>query len=165
MTPRQFAALSVAAVVSAVAAIAVYTSSVEWSTATQGGEALFASLPNQIDQDASSHLVRLVDRKGDELAAVIVGNARLDASGLGNSGTYVRRPRDAQTWLANTRIDAGIEFTDWVNPQLFEARKEDVESLTVNLPGEKPLEIERAEDKRGHTLVDMPDGMKLKYVN
>ena len=236
MTPRQFAVLAVVAAGSAVAAVAVYTSSAKWSTATQGGERLFADLPSQIDQvaeiavaqagetitlarngdawvlkehqsfpasaekvsalltglsraelveaktrkkdrysllgvedpageDAVSHLVRLVDGQGGEVAAVIVGNARLDASGLGINGTYVRRPQDTQAWLANTRIDAGTEFTDWVNPQLFEARKEDVETLTVNLPDEEPLEIKRAEDKRGHTLADIPDGMKLKYVN
>jgi hypothetical protein len=236
MTPKHCAALAVAAVVSAVAAIAVYSSSVNWSTADRSGEALFAGLPSQVDEvaeidvaqgkkkitlerdgetwvladhesfpasmdkvdtllaglskaqlveaktqkadryallsvedpaakGAKSHLVRLLDKDGDEVAAVIVGNKRYDTSGLGTSGTYVRKPDDQQAWLANASVDAGVEFADWVNPQLFEAQKEDVKRLTVRVPGEEPVEIERAKDKPGHTLANIPDGMKLKYVN
>lgn len=236
MTPKHFAALAVAAVVSAVAAIAVYSSSVNWSTTDRGGSALFAGLPGHVDdvaeidvtqgkkkitlkrdgktwvladhesfpastdkvdallaglskaqlvesktqkadryallgvedpagKGAKSHLVRLLNKDGEEVAAVIVGNKRFDTSGLGISGTYVRRPDDPQAWLANASVDAGVDFSDWVNPQLFEANKEDVKHLTVEVPGEEPLEIERSTDKPGHTLANIPDGMKLKYVN
>jgi len=236
MTPKQFAALAVAAVVSSVAAIAVYSSSVPWSSATESGEALFAGLParakdvaeievdrgdkkitlehkgkdwlltehdsfvadpKEVDallaglskaqlveaktrmkdryailgvedpatKDAKSVLVRLVDDQGKEIGSVIVGTKRQDTLGVGGSGTYVRKPGDAQAWLANTDINAGVKFADWVNPQLFETPREDVEHLTVDIPGEEPLEIVRAKDGPGHTLSEIPDGMKLKYGN
>jgi hypothetical protein len=236
MTPKHFAALAVAAAGSLVAAIAVYSSSVEWSRVTQRGDPLFAGLPNKIDdvaeivvkqgekeitlardgkawvlkdhksfpaapekvtallaglskarlveaktrkqdryallgvedpaaKEAKSRLVRLLDKNGKEVAAVIVGEKRYDAFGVGNSGTYVREPGEEQAWLTDAVIEAGPGLTDWVNPQLFEARKEDVKHLTVRVPGEEPLEIERAKDKSGHTLADIPDGMKLKYGN
>lgn len=236
MTPKQFAALAVAAVVSAVVAIVVYSSSVQWSSVTESGEALVAGLPAraqavaevEVDQgdkkitlerkgkdwvlaehdsyvadpkkvdallaglskaqlveaktrmkdkypllgvedpdtkDAKSVLVRLVDDKGKEVTSVIVGNKRQDTLGIGGSGTYVRKPGDAQAWLANADINAGVKLSDWIDPQLFETPREDVEHLTVDIPGEQPLEIVHAKNSPGHTLSEIPDGMKLKYTN
>lgn len=236
MSPRSFAVLAVAAAVSAAAAIAVYTSSVEWSRAVQGGMPLFADLrdkaphvatievvqgdkrltlqrdgdnwvlrehesfpaaPERVTgllgsltaaelaeaktkmedryallgvedpsvKEAKSRLVRLLDGGGKELAAVIVGEKRLDPSGLGQSGTYVRRPGEEQAWLATANIDAGLELKDWVDPRLFEARRDEVKTVEVVLPGEEPLKIKRDPERPGHTLEDIPDGMKLKYIN
>jgi hypothetical protein len=99
------------------------------------------------------------------VAEAILGDKRHDSIGVGKSGTYVRRPKDEQAWLADANLDAGVELTDWVNTQLFETRPEDVARVTVSVPGEEPLEIVRAPDKPGHTLAIIPDGMKLKYVN
>jgi hypothetical protein len=236
MTPKQFAALAVAAVVSAAVAIAVYSSSVQWSNVTESGEALVAGLPDraktiaeiEVDQgdqkitlerqgkdwvlaehdsyaadpkkvdallaglskaqlveaktrmkdkypllgvedpdtkDAKSVLVRLLDDKGKEVTSVIIGNKRQDTLGIGGSGTYVRKPGNAQAWLANADIEAGVKLTDWVDPQLFETPSPEVEHLTVDIPGEQPLEIIRDKGGPGHTLSEIPDGMKLKYTN
>jgi hypothetical protein len=234
MTPKQFAALAVAAVVSTVVAIAVYSSSVQWSSVTESGEPLVAGLPAhaktisevEVDQgdkkiklerkgkdwvlaehdsyvadpkkvnallaglskaqlveaktkvkdkypllgvedpdtkDAKSVLVRLVDDQGKDVTSVIVGNKRQDALGVGGSGTYVRKPGEAQAWLANADINVGVGLTDWIDPQLFETPEEEVEHLTVDIPGEEPLEIVRSKNGPGHTLSEIPDGMKLKY--
>ena len=116
-------------------------------------------------KDATSHLVRLVDGEGEAVAETIVGHKRHAGIGTGESGTYVRRPGDAQAWLADTDLDARAELAGWVNTQLFEMRREDVKRVTVSVPGEEPLEIVRAPEKQGHTLAAIPDGMKLKYVN
>jgi Domain of unknown function (DUF4340) len=116
-------------------------------------------------KDAKSHLVRLVDGKGKVVAEVIVGNKRQDTNGVGQSGTYVRRPEDQQAWLADADLNAGVKLTDWVNTQLFETKRDDVKRVTVSVPGEEPLEIVRSTEKKGHTLAVIPDGMKLKYVN
>lgn len=236
MTPRSFAALAVIAAVSSVAAVAVYTSSVEWSRATRSGAPLFADLPNKVrdvatieveqgdkkitlrrsgeawliseresfpatsekvkgllaslaaaelvepktrkedrypllgvedpkSKDAKSHLVRLRDGQGTEIVALIVGEKRLDASGLERSGTYVRKPGEMQAWLARGNIDAGLGLRDWVDTQLLDARREDVKSVEVIMPGEEPLKIKRDPERPGHTLEEIPEGMKLKYVN
>jgi len=236
MTPKQFAALAVAAVVSAVVAIAVYSSSVQWSSVTESGAPLVAGLPDraktvakiEVDQgdkkitlererkawllaehdsyeadpkkvdallaglskaqlveaktkmkdkypllgvedpdtkEAKSVLVRLVDDQGKDVTSVIVGNKRQDTLGVGGSGTYVRKPGEAQAWLANADIDAGVKLTDWIDPQLFETPSPDVEHVTVDIPGEQPLEIIHDKDGPGHTLSEIPDGMKLKYSN
>ena len=46
-------------------------------------------------KDAKSRLVRVLDGKGSVLAEVVVGKKRIDAFGVGKSGTYVRKPADA----------------------------------------------------------------------
>jgi hypothetical protein len=236
MTPKSFAALTVVAAVSAVAAFAVYSSSIEWGSSNVSGDVMFAGLGDKVpeiakidvsqggetltlvrrdkewvlaehdsfpasedtvqalltglsrarlvepktrkedryallgvedpaEDGAKSHLVRLMDGTGEVVAEAIVGNIRQDGIGIGESGTYVRRPKDKQAWLADANLDAGVELTDWVNTQLFETRPEDVARVTVSVPGEEPLEIVRTPDKPGHTLAVIPDGMKLKYVN
>jgi hypothetical protein len=235
MTPRHFAALAVVAGASAIAAVAVYSSSVPWSSASESGAALFPNLASvtQIgvieikqagktltlahkgktwtlkehdsypasqdkvkallaglsraqlveaktrrkdryallgvedpsDKDAKSQLVSLLDWKGKVVAAAIVGNEKTDAFGIGQSGTYVRKPGDMQAWLANANIDAGIKFTDWIDPRLFETNKDDIEHVTVTMPGEDPLEIVPDKTRSGFTLASIPDGMKLKYTN
>src|SRR5215831_17707232 len=48
-----------------------------------------------------STLVTLKDRSGGPLAELIVGKRRYDRLGAGNDGVYVRKPGDAQAWLAS----------------------------------------------------------------
>ena len=56
-------------------------------------------------KDAKSRLLRLLDDKGGVIAEAIVGKKRFDAFGGSKSGTYVRKPGDAQTWLTNADLD------------------------------------------------------------
>ena len=115
-------------------------------------------------KDSKSRLVRLLNDKGDPLVEVVVGNHRRDAFGSATGGTYIRKQEEEQTWLVNTTIDADIDIAAWVKPQLFEAQPSQIKRLTVTMPGDEPLQIERPEDGR-HTVVPMPEGMKLKYTN
>ena len=64
-------------------------------------------------KDAKSRLVRLTDDKGTLIAAAVVGKKRSDAFGANKSGTYVRRPADMQTWLANAEIDVPMVVRDF----------------------------------------------------
>lgn len=116
-------------------------------------------------KDAKSRLVSLFDGKSNVVAAVIVGNRRAEESGLQTGGTYIRKPGDSQAWLANANLDAGLELRDWVDPYLFEARPTDVIGLEVTVPGKDPVKIKRDPDRAGHTLEQIPEGMKLKYIN
>jgi hypothetical protein len=114
---------------------------------------------------AASYLARLVDDQGHSVAEVIIGKKRADAFGAGKGGTYVRRPNEDQSWLVNTEIDVGTELHDWVKPRLFEAKPSDVKHLTVRLPGKDEVNIELSQDGKAHVLKDIPEGMKVKYVN
>jgi hypothetical protein len=113
--------------------------------------------------DAKSRLVRLLDDKGAVVAEVILGKRRSDAFGSTRGGTYVRKPGEAQTWLANADIEAPIGVREWVQPAVIDIPATSIASLTVSIPGEEPLKIVRdAADKSKHALAAMPDGKKLK---
>jgi Domain of unknown function (DUF4340) len=110
---------------------------------------------------AKSRSVRLLDAKGGVLAEAVVGKKRSDAFGFGKSGTYVRKPGDVQTWLANTDLDVSADLKDWVKTDVFQTDSSKVSRVTVEMPGEQPLKIERNADKK-LTVAGIPQGQKLK---
>ena len=65
-------------------------------------------------KDAKSRLLRLLDDKGGVIAEAVIGKKRFDAFGGSKSGTYVRKPGDAQTWLSNADLDVSVAVRDWV---------------------------------------------------
>lgn len=114
-------------------------------------------------KDAKSNLVRLLDDKGAVLAEAVVGKKRSDAFGSAKSGTYVRKPAEAQTWLANADINAPMAVRDWVQPGLIDIPANKIAGILIEIPGEEPLKITRdAADASKHALVGMPEGKKLK---
>lgn len=63
---------------------------------------------------ADSTLVRVLDAKGGVIAALIVGHARAAVSG--NADTlYVRRPGEAQSWLADGKLAPTTDPGDWID--------------------------------------------------
>lgn len=117
-------------------------------------------------KDAKSRLVRLSDDKGGVIAEVVLGKKRWDAFGAGKGGIYVRKPADAQAWLANTEIEAPVAVKDWVKASVFETDAAKISRLTIEIPGEEPLKVERdtakdAKDTKPR-IVGLPEGKKLK---
>jgi hypothetical protein len=114
-------------------------------------------------KDAKSRLVRIVDDKGAPLAEAIVGKKRFDAFGASKGGTYVRKPGEAQTWLSNADLDVSLAVRDWVQPGLLDLAAAKIAKVTIEVPGEEPLVIERdGTDANKHKLASLPDGKKLK---
>jgi hypothetical protein len=114
-------------------------------------------------KDAKSRLVRIVDDKGAPLAEAIVGKKRFDAFGASKGGTYVRKPGEAQTWLSNADLDVSLAVRDWVQPGLLDLPAAKIAKVTIEVPGEEALVIERdGTDANKHKLAGIPDGKKLK---
>ena len=90
------------------------------------------------------------------IAEVVVGKQRDDAFGAGKGGTYVRKPGDPQTWLASGEIEAPTASRDWIKPQVFDTDSAKISKLTVEIPGEEPLKIERGADKDAKVRVRRP---------
>ena len=104
-----------------------------------------------------------LDDKGAPIAEAIVGKKRFDAFGASKGGTYVRKPGDAQTWLSNADLDVSLAVRDWVQPGLLDLAAAKIAKVTIEMPGEEPLVIERdGTDANKHTLASIPDGKKLK---
>jgi hypothetical protein len=114
-------------------------------------------------KDAKSRSVRLLDDKGTVLADAVVGKKRYDAFGASKSGTYVRKPNDAQTWLSNADLDVAVAARTWVQPTVLDLPVAKISKATVEIPGEQPLTIERdATDASKYSIAAMPEGKKLK---
>ena len=115
-----------------------------------------------------ARLVRLLDEKGQALAEVVVGKKRVESVGSGKSGTYVRRPGDPQTWLADAELPAPVVAKDWVKTNILSLDSAKFASVTVEVPGEPPLRIEREGGTPEGKLAVAgfpPEGRKLKEEN
>ena len=116
-------------------------------------------------KDNVARLVRLEDKDGEKLGEIIAGKTRFGQSGMAVAGTYVRRPGETQSWLADRRIVGGTALRDWAAPRVFEVPTETIARATVKLPDEPEYEIKRNEDGKSHQLVTIPEGKKIRYIN
>jgi hypothetical protein len=94
-------------------------------------------------KDAKSRLVTLTDSKGNIIAEAVLGKKRGDGFGK-SGGTYVRRPGNPQTWLVNVELDAPLGVKDWAKTAVVALEANQINKLTLEIPGEQPLKIERA---------------------
>jgi len=120
------------------------------------------NLEDPAKKDAKSTLVRVADDKGDALAEVVVGKQSAEQLGAGKSGTYVRKPGDAQTWLTNAELVVPSAIASWVDTMVLETKGGTISRITIEIPGEAPLVVEKDKEKSGYKLADVPADRKLK---
>lgn len=126
-------------------------------------------LEDPADKSAKSRLVRLLGAKGNVMGEVVIGKKRLDLLGTGKSGTYVRKPGDPQTWLANAELDASAVAKDWLKTSVYTADAAKISRVSIEIPGEQALRIERQaapvkDDKDAKQSVPDPAAGKLQFA-
>jgi hypothetical protein len=126
-------------------------------------------LEDPADKSAKSRLVRLLGAKGNVMGEVVIGKKRLDLLGTGKSGTYVRKPGDPQTWLANAELDASAVAKDWLKTSVYTADATKIGRVSIEIPGEQALRIERQaapvkDDKDAKQSVPDPAAGKLQFA-
>jgi hypothetical protein len=110
-----------------------------------------------------SRLVTLSDGKGELLGELIVGKRRYDMFGGGNDGVYVRKPGEAQAWLAAGSLDMPSETLDWLDRNLTQIPIEKIKSATFIAADGAKVAIARAKAGDPFALEGgMPAGQKLK---
>ncbi len=67
-------------------------------------------------------------------------------------------PDEAQTWLVNTEINAGVTLRDWVKPTAVRGAPRDVKSLTVKIPGKEDVNIELVRRRQRAPVEGHPRG-------
>ncbi|HXE17272.1 MAG TPA: DUF4340 domain-containing protein [Stellaceae bacterium] len=110
-----------------------------------------------------SALVTLSDSAGKLMAEMIFGKRRYDIFGGGNDGIYVRKPGEAQSWLANGSLTLPSGTLDWVNRQISMIKADTIQSAKFISPDGATVAIGRA--KKGDKLAlagGVPKGQKLK---
>ncbi|HUB97587.1 MAG TPA: DUF4340 domain-containing protein [Stellaceae bacterium] len=93
-------------------------------------------------KDAKSILVTVSDGKNSLLGEIIAGKHLVDQLGGGNDGIYVRKPGDAQSWLARGTLDLAGDTKDWLQKPI------------LDLPADQVKDVE----------LDAPDGGKLGFA-
>lgn len=106
---------------------------------------------------SASTLLTLKDGKGDTIAAVIVGNTRWESK----PSTYLRRSGEAQSWLADGRIDVPESFTGWVDAQLPNVSRTRVKSAELAFPDGSRTRVSRDNKDAKFTVHDIPQGEEL----
>jgi hypothetical protein len=122
-------------------------------------------LEDPAGKDAKSGLVRLLDASGKPMTEMVIGKARPSAFGAGRNGVYVRRPSEAQTWLASGEPNVTLDVKDWVDPAIFKGDIEKLQRVTIAHPKEVPIIVEReGEAGKGGKFVlkSVPEGLKVK---
>jgi hypothetical protein len=96
-------------------------------------------------KDATSTEVRVLDGKGAAVADLIVGHQRGGSGGEGD-GVYVRKPAEAQAWLAAGSLAVETDPQQWIDQDIVNISHEKIASITVVRDG-APMEFARADDK------------------
>jgi hypothetical protein len=105
----------------------------------------------------------VTDEKGSLLGEVITGKRRIDQLGGGNDGIYVRKPGDAQSWLARGTLDFSGDAPQWLDPKLLDLPAPKIKDVALTAADGSALAFKR--DKAGDKFaltVALPAGKKLK---
>lgn len=97
-----------------------------------------------VGEDANSRLIRLEDGEGRILAQALIGKRLFRLTGDANSGTYIRRPGEDQSWLASGGFDLEPEVEAWLDQIVVEIDREEVAKVDVALAEGEGYSVSRA---------------------
>jgi hypothetical protein len=80
---------------------------------------------------ATASLVRVLDKAGKPIAELIVGHRREYTSGGTPPSVYIRRPGEAQSWLAEGSLPVDSDIELWFDRDIVNVPKDQVVSVTV----------------------------------
>ncbi|MEO8460470.1 MAG: DUF4340 domain-containing protein [Dokdonella sp.] len=83
-------------------------------------------------------------------------------NGAGGGGTFVRRPEDAQSWLANGTLTVEKNGGEWLKRDLLDLPSSRIAEATLTRGDGKSLRVfkDKAEDANFH-LADIPKGREM----
>lgn len=111
---------------------------------------------------AKSTLVTASDDKGTLLGEVIAGKHRVDQLGGGVDGIYLRKPGDAQSWLARGTLDLPSDTLGWLDRKVIDVPQEKVKEAVLTQADGSKLDIAREKPEEPLALKGAPANAKLK---
>ncbi len=125
-----------------------------------------------VDQKGSKAvLLTLSDASGQAVASLLIGNRAPSRGVYGNGRTgekdraYVRKPGEAQSWLAVGVPEVSVDPGKWIDENLLALPRERVKRITVHHPKAPEVTLSRADaGDETFTLADVPKGRKMKSV-
>jgi hypothetical protein len=90
-----------------------------------------------------STLVTVKDKSGAVMGRLIVGKRRYDRLGAGNDGVYVRKPGEAQAWLAGGALDFSGAPSSWLDRRIVDIPDKRVQKVVLTQPDGTVLTLSR----------------------
>lgn len=113
-------------------------------------------------KESKSTLVTVSDEKGTLLGEIIAGKRRLDQLGGGTDGIYVRKPGDAQSWLASGTLDLAGDDAQWLDRGIVDVAREKIKEAVLIQPDGSRLDIAHDKPEDPLALKGAPADTKLK---
>ncbi|HEX6114474.1 MAG TPA: DUF4340 domain-containing protein [Geminicoccaceae bacterium] len=113
-------------------------------------------------ENAQSELLRLEAADGKVLAEAIMGKQRYRLTGTEPSGTYLRRPDDAQSWLASGGIQIDRAVARWLDGEIVDVDPERIRRIEIQRAGEPSYAAVRESPGDELRLAGLADDEALK---
>jgi hypothetical protein len=113
-------------------------------------------------EGAASRLVRLEDAEGNVLAEAIFGKERQRLTGLQSSGIYLRRPGEAQSWLASGGPQIQASVQGWLETTIADLPAESVKRVQISPQGGEAYTLAREAEGEQLRLQDLREGEQPK---
>lgn len=123
---------------------------------------LYTRLEVEDPGKGKSTLVSVKDKSGAAIAELIVGKRRYDRLGAGNDGVYVRKPGDAQAWLARGSLDLSGELSSWLDRRILDIPGKRIARVTLTQPGGTALVLSRPGPDAKFAVEGAPADAKFK---
>jgi hypothetical protein len=123
---------------------------------------LYPRLEVEDPDKGKSSEVSIKDKSGAPLAELIVGKRRYDRLGTGNDGVYVRKPGDAQAWLARGALDLSGEMSSWLARRIVDIPENRIAKVVLTQADGTKLVISRPSADAKFAVEDAPADAKFK---
>jgi hypothetical protein len=123
---------------------------------------LYPRLEVEDPGNGKSALVAVKDKSGGDLAQAIVGKRRYDRLGAGNDGVYLRKPGEAQSWLARGTLDPSGDPASWLDRQIIDISEKKIAKVTLTQADGSKLVISRSAPEAKFAVEDAPAETKFK---
>ena len=123
---------------------------------------LYSRLEVEDPGNGKSSLVAIKDKSGRAVAKAIVGKRRYDRLGAGNDGVYLRKPGEAQAWLARGSLDPSGDPASWLDRHIIDISEKKIAQVTLTQADGSKLVISRAAPDASFAVADAPADTKFK---
>jgi hypothetical protein len=107
-------------------------------------------------------LVALADAAGKPIARLIVGKRQFDRLGEGRATVYVRRPGDAQSWLASGGLDLPGDLDGWLDRRIADIGESRIAEVSLIAADGSRLSLRRAKPEDRFAVVGAPPDTKFR---
>lgn len=123
-----------------------------------------APTPDSEAGDGEGNLLRLIGADDKPIAEVIVGKLKSVPTTAREGWYYVRKPDEAQSWLASGRIEVFETGTAWLDPKTPTIpRKRMYQVTAINQKGEEVIVERDLPSTSDFKLLTVPDGRKPRH--